>query len=81
MRRPPWAQPAGATAAALGTLALVLACPVLAVEHTTGRALDLAPFGLHLCLAVVLALPCAAAAALQLARAARRLLAPVPSAA
>ncbi|MDW5596228.1 M56 family metallopeptidase [Conexibacter stalactiti] len=78
--RVPWAQPAGATAAALGTLALVLACPVLAVEHTTGRALDLAPFGLHLCLAVVLALPCAAAATLQLARAARQGLAPVPSA-
>ncbi|MDO8209523.1 M48 family metalloprotease [Conexibacter sp. CPCC 206217] len=77
----PWRQPSRALAVALGTLALVLACPVLAVEHMTGRALHLFPFGVEVCLASVLALPCALAALLVFALMARtpRRMAPVPS--
>jgi len=52
--RSAWHPPTVAVAAALGALALVLAMPVVAVEHTTGHLLHLTAFGVELCAAPLL---------------------------
>ncbi len=67
-----WTTPAYAIAAALGVLALVLAMPVVAVEHTTGHLLHVTAFGVEICAAPVLLLTCLLGAAVTLAIAGMR---------
>lgn len=55
--RTSWTPPTAPLMRAFAALAGVLAIPVLAVERTTGAALDLAPFGIDVCLAAVVAFP------------------------
>lgn len=67
-----WTPLGVALAVTLALLGLLLALPVVEFEHTSGHLLHVGAFGIELCPAPLLAIPCLTAAAVTLAVASRR---------